>query len=654
VAERDARAKRAVEETRDAGKDKSKRTGQKVAGEVDPELRERAEQLLATRSTPDSVENLNDRDVMRLLHELRVHQIELEMQNEELRKTQLELAVSVEQYGDLYDFAPVGYLSVRPEGLIIRTNLTAAALLGTERRALTGKHLQQFVAKDHLSSLHALRRRLIIPNLTETAELRLQPGDDEAFWARLEIVTRQDPAHDLLVWQVAISNIDAQKRAETMLHEINEELEGKVLRRTEQLTTSNRQLLEEIGLRREAEQKLREREQQLEQRVAARTAELATLLSVARDITSSLDIRSVTEIVLNELRQLVAYEGCGVFLLDGNLLTLWAYNGPLPRQGLLQSQSPLDDAPLLKDVIARRRPVIVEDLFADTPLTRRYHESAGALQRQLMGGSRAWMGVPMMSQGSPIGVLSLDHRIPGFFNSQHADLVLTLASQAAIAITNARLYSQAQRLAAVEERQRLARELHDTVAQTFYSIALSAHAANARLRDNSDIAGKRLNHILELADAGLTEMKALIFDLQAEGIRRDGLVQALQRHVSALAARNDIHVLAELGNEPEASLATKEAVYGIAREALQNVVRHANASQLSIKLSYCDDALCVEVRDNGKGFTTEGAGSQTLGIRSMEERASAAGGRLEVTSALGQGATVRAQIPVREDGGRQK
>jgi signal transduction histidine kinase len=99
--------------------------------------------------------------------------------------------------------------------------------------------------------------------------------------------------------------------------------------------------------------------------------------------------------------------------------------------------------------------------------------------------------------------------------------------------------------------------------------------------------------------------------------------------------------------EPDAPLEAKEAVYGIAREALQNVVRHANATELSIKLSRSDDSLCVEVRDNGRGFSAENAGMHTLGLRSMRERAAAQGGSVEITSAPGHGTRVRAQISIR-------
>jgi signal transduction histidine kinase len=279
-----------------------------------------------------------------------------------------------------------------------------------------------------------------------------------------------------------------------------------------------------------------------------------------------------------------------------------------------------------------------------------WRQRAGPTQRRLLGNARSWLGVPLIAKGQPVGILRLDRTEPGYFTQYHADLAYTLANQTAVAVENARLYAQAQSVAAIEERQRLARELHDSVAQTFYSISLSTHAAAAQLGRDAERARRHLDHVLELAGAGLTEMKALIFDLQSESLRREGLVAALQRQVSALTARNDIRVDADLGPEPDASLDVKEAAYGIVRETFQNVVRHAGATALSLRLSLDGDALRVEVRDDGVGFDPAALGRETMGIRSMRERAATVGGRIEILSRPLGGTVVRAELPL--PGGR--
>ena len=384
-------------------------------------------------------------------------------------------------------------------------------------------------------------------------------------------------------------------------------------------------------------------------RVAERTAELASLLAVSREINSTLEIDKILDIIMEHLERTIHYTGCGIFMLQGELLTLVAYRGPLSPADVVQSQATLAQSPLLQEAVMQRGPLIVADMDAESEVASRWRATAGALQRHLLNGSRSWLGVPLMVKGQLLAVLRLDHREPRFFTQYHADLAFTLANQAAVAIENARLYAHAQSVAAIEERQRLARELHDTVAQTFYSISLSTHAAMAQFARDPERAHRHMEHVIELAGAGLTEMKALIFDPQAESIRTHGLVAALERQLNAMKARNDIRVDAELGVEPDVPLKVKEAAYGIVREALQNVVRHAGASSLSVKLQNEGERLRIEVRDDGVGFEPNGLDRETFGLRSMRERTALVNGRIEVVSRPREGTLIRVEIPLAGD-----
>jgi PAS domain S-box-containing protein len=611
----------------------------------DPALRARAERLLSMGERTPSAEISID-DILAVTHELQVHQIELELQNEELRRAQLELQLTAERYADLYDFAPVGYLSVNAKGLIVKGNLTVASMLGVERRDLSDAPFSRFIYEDDTVRFRSLLRRMNRPHETESLELRLHPRDGDPFWARLEVITRPDPVSDVLLWQIAVSNIEAQKRAEQLMRYMTDELEERVARRTHQLTLANRELLDEITRRKEAEAALREREETLEMRVRERTAELASLLTVSQEISSTLEINEIFDIILEHLHRAVHYTSCGIFMHQGELLTLVAYRGPLAAADVVQSQTTLDQSPLLQESLEQRKPVIVRDMDGDGALPAEWRRRAGALQRSLLDGARSWLGVPLIAKGRPLGILRLAHRSPGYFTRHHADITFTLANQTAVAIENARLYAQAQNLALVEERQRLARELHDSVAQTFYSISLSTHAAAGKLGREPERARQHLDHVIELAGAGLTEMKALIFDLQSENIRRQGLVGALQRQLNAITARNDIRVFEDLGPEPEVPLEIKEAVYGVVREALQNVVRHAGARELTLRLSQSDGRLRVEVQDDGVGFEASALERNTMGMRSMRERAASVGGSVEVISQPLGGTVVRAEIPL--------
>src|SRR5207249_566793 len=178
----------------------------------------------------------------------------------------------------------------------------------------------------------------------------------------------------------------------------------------------------------------------------------------------------------------------------------------------------------------------------------------------------SWMAVPLLLRDQVIGMLVLTSKEANAFTPRHATLALAIANQAAIAIENARLYEQTQELAALEERQKLARELHDSVSQALYGIALGLHTARIQLdRDPAELP-ESLDYLLSLAEAALAEMQALIFELRPESLEREGLVAALAKQGAALQARHEIVVQTELCEEPRLSLKGKQELYRIAQE----------------------------------------------------------------------------------------
>jgi signal transduction histidine kinase len=258
---------------------------------------------------------------------------------------------------------------------------------------------------------------------------------------------------------------------------------------------------------------------------------------------------------------------------------------------------------------------------------------------------RAWLGVPLLTQDRPIGLLVIASSTPGYYTAAHRRVVAAVAAQAAVAIENARLYERAGALAALEERQRLARELHDSVSQALYGIALGTKTARTLLdRDPTRLAGP-LDYILQLAEAGLTEMRALIFELRPESLATEGLVAALGKQTAALSARHGLAVEADLGTEPDLPLETKEALYRIAQEALHNVAKHARARNAEVRLHLNDNACVLEICDDGVGFDAGGSFPGHLGLRSMHERAARLGGTLAIESAPGTGTRLTARVP---------
>ena len=208
-----------------------------------------------------------------------------------------------------------------------------------------------------------------------------------------------------------------------------------------------------------------------------------------------------------------------------------------------------------------------------------------------------------------------------------------------------RAEQQAQRLVMLEERQHLARELHDSLSQALYGIALGAHTALTYLDSDRGKVTEALDYVLSLTDAGLTEMRALIFELRPESLQIEGLVSALAKQAAAVRARYDIPVDTDLCTEPDVPIETKETLYRIAQEALHNAVKHAHASRLNVRLCCGDGGVVLEVSDDGVGFDPTQLHAGHLGLRSMRERAARLGGKLDVHSAPGNGARIRAQMP---------
>ncbi len=208
------------------------------------------------------------------------------------------------------------------------------------------------------------------------------------------------------------------------------------------------------------------------------------------------------------------------------------------------------------------------------------------------------------------------------------------------------LYEQAQELASLQERQRLARELHDSVSQALYGIGLGAYTAKEALESDPERAMASIDYVLTLTEAGLAEMRALIFELRPESLEIEGLVTALTKQVAVLRTRYKLTVEADLGEEPVLSMEMKHALYRIAQEALHNIVKHARASMVALRLACQANEIILEVRDNGIGFDPAGPFPGHLGLRSMYERVTKMGGTLTIESVPGQGTRVGVRMPI--------
>jgi signal transduction histidine kinase len=213
------------------------------------------------------------------------------------------------------------------------------------------------------------------------------------------------------------------------------------------------------------------------------------------------------------------------------------------------------------------------------------------------------------------------------------------------------LSKQVQELAALQERQRLAQELHDSVFQALYGIGLGAQTALEALDSDPGEAIAPLEYVTALTEAGLAEMRALIFELRPESLATEGIIVALTKQVDVLRTRYKLSVDAQLGEEPTLSLDGKQALYRIAQEAMHNIVKHACASMVTLRLAMQDGDLILEVCDDGKGFDPTKPFPGHLGLHSIRERVAQLGGTCSIESAPSQGTHLCVCIPTHDKPG---
>ncbi len=210
------------------------------------------------------------------------------------------------------------------------------------------------------------------------------------------------------------------------------------------------------------------------------------------------------------------------------------------------------------------------------------------------------------------------------------------------------LRAQAAELAAGHERAHLAQELHDSVTQALFGMTLMSRVAEKLIHDDPAGAAEKISQCRDLAQEALTEMRSLIFEMRPGSVAEDGLAEALRKHVVAVEGRTGLPVVLEADDVGEVSLAVAEAFYRVCAEALHNVVKHAAAHQVRIRLWRDGDGLSLEVGDDGVGFeptSVEGERSGHLGLAGMRARVERFGGRMDIDSASGRGACLKFTVP---------
>ena len=374
---------------------------------------------------------------------------------------------------------------------------------------------------------------------------------------------------------------------------------------------------------------------ELYQRTKVQARETEALLRADAELFQTLSVGSVLQSLVDVAVDVLAADKSLVVLHEGDVDTVRAARN-YTQESLLLFNRILAGMPHEEPPPDGEVPQVYVDIRTAP------HFVSEALSRE---GIISHISIPIKDSQRMLGAFSVSFVDEHTFTHDEQRLYIALADRAAVAIKNAELYERAQQAASLEERQRLARELHDSVSQALFGIALGAQTARLRLDNDPATATEPVEYVMSLAQAGLAEMRALIFELRPESLENEGLVAAIEKQAAAIEARHGLKIALELGDEPDCKIEVKEALYRIAQEALHNVVKHAQARHVRVALVQGEHELGLTIADDGIGFDATATYPGHVGLLSMPERAAKLGGTVSIDSRPGGGTTVGATLP---------
>ncbi len=575
-------------------------------GPMMSELRRRAESQMRTQRKARVIGGeAEDTDARRALHELQVHQIELEVQNEELRKTRDEMEAGLGKYTDLYDFAPVGYFSLDEASRIMEVNLTGSLLLGVERSRLLHRCLDNFIAAPRRADFMAFLKQAFCGIGKLAYEMSLVLEDGAVLSADIQAVAALSPEAGRRLCRVSIADITATRQAEVKMRESQEEFHtlaeamsqlAWIARPDGFIKWYNQRWYEYTGTTPEQMEGWgwqRVHDPELLPKVLKRwKASLAT----GQTFDMNFPLRGADGTFRLFLTRSVPLKD-----KHGRVLRWFGTNTDIEDQHrAAETRHKLDvlaasNQKLEREVIRRR--VGETSLRESVREHRRLLTAARRMQKQMR---------------------LLSHQI---------------------------IHAQE------EERKRISRELHDEIAQTLTGISVQLATLKAGTSIHAEGLQKRIIGTQRLVEKSVEIVHRFARELRPSVLDDLGLIPALHAYVDTFAMEKELPVSIRVCAEVEQLDAAKRTVlYRVAQEALTNVARHARATKAGLRIEKLADAVRLRINDNGRGFSVQRTLLATkngrLGLLGMRERVEMVGGRFAVESAPRHGTTIEVQIPV--------
>jgi signal transduction histidine kinase len=351
---------------------------------------------------------------------------------------------------------------------------------------------------------------------------------------------------------------------------------------------------------------------------------------------STLELKPLLQRIFAQFARVLSYNSILVMTLQGDELEVLAYHGPpLPEvfegkrfpQALWQPQT--------RQVIDTRQRVYVPDITAEPGLVQQVAQLIGCRPY-----NRTKLILPLIAHNELIGLLSLHHEQPDYYSERDQAHVQAFASQIAIALENARLYTQAREAAAAEERNRLARDLHDAVSQKLFSASIIADALPDAWQQSPAIGQQGLGELQALMRGALAEMRTLLLELRPAALTERPLHQLLEALITSVASRNGMTISLDAVGDCDLPPDMQIALYRIVQEALNNSSKHAQAQHVEVRLWCGPQGGELRIRDDGTGFVPDAVGPEHMGMRIMQERAAEAGATVDIQTSPGSGTEI--------------
>lgn len=362
-----------------------------------------------------------------------------------------------------------------------------------------------------------------------------------------------------------------------------------------------------------------------------RTLDLLTLFSVDQSIRAERNMRRLLSRITHAMAEHLGADARAAYLFD--------------QDGVLRLEYAQDATGREAEHGNPAPPFALRVAEEGQPLLLTGAEAQGAFPL-----AESVLGLPMRDDQGPVGVLVLANVRADAFEGARVPLLAFMAGQATLAVRNARAYLYSEELAISDERARIAREIHDGVAQSLAFVALKLDLVGRKLRSDPDKAEEEVKAASALLREQIREVRRSIFALRPVDLERYGLLETVRRYVLDFGEQNGVKTQLDMGGDLSLSAGDEAVMFRILQESLNNVAKHARAREVSVTLHAEAGAVLLRVRDDGAGFDPAAVSGRVstaggLGLVQMEERLQSRGGKYRISSAPGEGTTVEAWLP---------